>query len=159
MKRSCKRKTAVLATPVCRMISLAPQAAEVSRTILAHQTCFCELVRSAITASRRTRSVALSMSIPLLTPGVARSAPDANPFWNSSVRVHPLALRDQISGANMPLEMPEPVKYRCNQDEHAALCAVLDGQSMRHHVWLHRAPTEYADGDLPCRISLIPGMA
>ena len=56
MNRSCQRQTHGFDLPVRRMISPVPRPSAVARTILARQTCFCGLFRSATTASRRARS-------------------------------------------------------------------------------------------------------
>ena len=66
MNRSCQRQTATLLTPACRMIRAVPWPLAVNSTIRARQTCFCGLLRSATTASRRARSAVLSSTmIPL----------------------------------------------------------------------------------------------
>ena len=63
MKRSCQRQTAVLLTPVWRMISAVPQPSAVSNTIWARQTCFCGMFRSARIASSCPRSLALTATL------------------------------------------------------------------------------------------------
>ena len=63
MKRSCQRQTHGLDLPVRRMISAVPQPSAVARTILARQTCFWRLLRSATTASRRARSAGLTSTV------------------------------------------------------------------------------------------------
>ena len=70
MNRSCQRQTHGLDLPVRRTISPVPRPSAVARTILARQTCFCGLLRSATTASRRARSAALTSTlIPSRIPG------------------------------------------------------------------------------------------
>src|SRR5215472_999666 len=65
MNRSCQRHTHGFDTPARRMISAVPQPSAVARMIRARHTCFCGLLRSAITAANRSRSLALtSMLIP-----------------------------------------------------------------------------------------------
>jgi hypothetical protein len=56
MKRSCQRQMVGLPLPVCRWISIVPIPSALSSTIRARQTCFCALLRDAITASSRSRS-------------------------------------------------------------------------------------------------------
>ena len=56
MKRYCQRQTQVLDLSVWRMIVLVPAPSAESRTIRARQACFCEALRSAITARRRPRT-------------------------------------------------------------------------------------------------------
>jgi hypothetical protein len=63
MKRSCQRQTHGFDLPVRRMISAVPHPSAVARMIPARQTCFCGLFRSATTASRRARSVALTSTL------------------------------------------------------------------------------------------------
>ena len=70
MKRSCQRQTHGFDLPARRMISAVPHPSAVARMILARQTCFCGLFRSATTASRRARSAALTSTlIPSRIPG------------------------------------------------------------------------------------------
>ena len=70
MNRSCQRQTHGFDLPVRRTISPVPRPSAVARTILARQTCFCGLLRSAATASRRARSAALTSTlIPSRIPG------------------------------------------------------------------------------------------
>src|SRR5215475_12012972 len=58
-----------LALPVASMISAVPRPAAVRRTILARQTCFCGLLRSATTASSSLRAAALNrISVRLCIP-------------------------------------------------------------------------------------------
>jgi len=62
----CHRQTAVLFFAVGSMIAIVPSPSAVASTILARQTCFCGLLRSAIMASRRSRSAAVtSTTIPV----------------------------------------------------------------------------------------------
>ena len=69
MNRSCQRQTQGLLLPVRRMISAVPRPSPVSRMIRARQTCFCGLLRSATTASRRVRSAELTFTwIPFRIP-------------------------------------------------------------------------------------------
>ena len=69
MKRSCQRHTQVLSLPVRRSMPVVPTPSAVSRMIRARQTCFCERLRSATTASRRARSAASTVKvIPLRIP-------------------------------------------------------------------------------------------
>jgi hypothetical protein len=56
IKRRCQRRTQGFETPARRMISAVPQPAAVARTICARHTCFCARLRSATTASSRSRS-------------------------------------------------------------------------------------------------------
>ena len=63
MNRSCQRQTHGFDLPVRRMISPVPRPSAVPRTILARQTCFCGLFRSATTASRRARSAVLTSTL------------------------------------------------------------------------------------------------
>jgi hypothetical protein len=59
-KRSCQRQTQVFALPVRRMISTVPSPSAESSTISARQACFCGVLRSRTSASRRVRSEAES---------------------------------------------------------------------------------------------------
>jgi hypothetical protein len=63
MNRSCQRQTHGFDLPVRRMILAVPHPPAVARMILARQTCFCRLFRSATTASKRARSVALTSTL------------------------------------------------------------------------------------------------
>jgi hypothetical protein len=70
MNRACQRQTHGFDLPVRRMISAVPHPSAVAKMILARQTCFCGLLRSATTASRRARSAALTSTlIPSRIPG------------------------------------------------------------------------------------------
>src|SRR5258708_5318345 len=81
MKRSCQRQTTDLLLPVRRMIVAVPRPSAVSSTIRQRQTCFCGLLRSATTASRRARSAAFTVTmIPLRIP---ETRTPASP-WESS---------------------------------------------------------------------------
>jgi hypothetical protein len=65
VNRSCQRHTHGFDTPARRMISAVPHPSTVARMICARHTCFCRLLRSATTAAKRSRSLALtSMLIP-----------------------------------------------------------------------------------------------
>jgi hypothetical protein len=58
--RRCQRHTVGLATPARRAISIVPTPSPLNRMILARQTCFCGLFRSATIAFSRARSAALT---------------------------------------------------------------------------------------------------
>ena len=58
--RRCQRQTLGLALPVRRMIATVPTRSADRSTILARQTCFCGLFRSAAIAAKRVRSAAES---------------------------------------------------------------------------------------------------
>ena len=74
MKRSCQRQTHGFDLPVRRTISTVPQPSAVARMILARQTCFWRLLRSATIASRRARSAAeTSTVIPSRMPRACHS--------------------------------------------------------------------------------------
>ena len=71
MNRSCQRQTAVFATPAARMISAVPWPSPVMSTICARQTCFCGLLRSDTTASKRSRSAGVTSTvIPVRIPPI-----------------------------------------------------------------------------------------
>ena len=70
IKRCCQRHTLGLDTPARRMTSTVPQPSAVARMICARHTCFCALLRSATTASSRSRSPGPSRtSMPFCIPG------------------------------------------------------------------------------------------
>jgi hypothetical protein len=70
MNRACQRQTHGFDTPARRMIAFVPSPSAVARMILARQTCFCGLFRSATTAAKRARSAALTSTLtPLRIPG------------------------------------------------------------------------------------------
>src|SRR3954447_1801243 len=101
MNRSCQRQTHGLDLPVRCMIVLVPRSSAVARMISARQTCFCGLLRSAITASRRARSAAkTSTVIPLRIRLTWR--PHAE--WEPSVSVSPLVI-DPWVGALPTLDL------------------------------------------------------
>ena len=56
MNRSCQRHTQVFDLSVRRMISLVPTPSALERMIAARQACFCEALRSLLTAASRRRS-------------------------------------------------------------------------------------------------------
>jgi hypothetical protein len=69
MNRSCQRQTVVFDLPVAAMMPFVPEPSAVRRMIRARQTCFCGVLRSATTASRRRRSAAeTEMKIPRRMP-------------------------------------------------------------------------------------------
>ena len=76
-KRSCQRQTQVFDLAVASMMPLVPMPSAVRRMIRARQTCFCGLLRSRTTASRRRRSSGeTSMLMPVRMPQT-RMAPPA----------------------------------------------------------------------------------
>ena len=65
-KQSCQRQTQVFALPGRRMISTVPSPSAEKCTISARQPCFCGVLRSRTSASRRRRSAAeRSMLMPV----------------------------------------------------------------------------------------------
>src|SRR5215213_260680 len=90
MNRACQRQTHGFDTPARRMIAFVPSPSAVARMILARQTCFCGLFRSATTAAKRARSAALTST---LTPLRIPAGGHAHSRRESSVRCDPLADR------------------------------------------------------------------
>ena len=108
MKRSCQRQTAVLLTPVWRMISAVPQPSAVSNTIWARQTCFCGLFRSATIASSCLRSLALTATlIPVRIPRTRMPAPRS--------RESSIGLNCQILSTSRGIR-PSPDSSHCGFD-------------------------------------------
>ena len=91
MNRSCQCQTAVFATPAARMISAVPWPSSVMSTICARQTCFCGLLRSDTTASKRSRSAGVTSTvIPVRIPPIRMARRVEESLPDSSVRFYPL---------------------------------------------------------------------
>src|SRR5260221_87562 len=116
MKRSCQRQTTDLLLPVRRMIVAVPRPSAVSSTIRQRQTCFCGLLRSATTASRRARSAAFTVTmIPLRIPETRTPASpwESSKGLNCQVGSTSGLLKNAVLGPMLPMAGGRQAGARC----------------------------------------------
>src|ERR687885_33016 len=98
-KRSRQRRTQGLDLPVRRTVALVPSPSAAARMILARQTCFWGLLRSATTASRRARSAAETSTV---------IPPRIRPRWGCLGRKGTNRLGHSTRRPSSPSRPPQP---------------------------------------------------